>query len=183
MPATPRRAAAVMAAAAARIGRGGLSECFTPRPPIVLRTVPACRSVGARPGPARRSFQSDCSGLLERSLQELGNSLSVEVNPDSPATSSTRPKPGTGAALLGSPNPLPPQSRVFVNMVKTTVDHFQEVAATSRSLSAAGYRPVPHVPVSRISTMDEFQQTLEMLRQAGATEMLLIGGNDIRERQ
>jgi len=68
-------------------------------------------------------------------------------------------------------------------MVKTTVDHFQEVAATSASLSAAGYRPVPHVPVSRISTMDEFEQTLEMLRQVGATEMLLIGGNDIRERQ
>ena len=30
----------------------------------------------------------------------------------------------------------------------------------------SGYRPVPHVPVSRISTMDEFEQTLEMLRQA-----------------
>ncbi|CAE7229695.1 metF [Symbiodinium natans] len=120
----------------------------------------------------RLGVQVHLLDVWDKSLQELGENLSVEVNPDSP-----------GAALLSSPTPLPRGSRVFVNMVKTTVDHFQEVAATSRSLSAAGYRPVPHVPVSRLSTDEEFQQTLQMLTEAGATEMLLVGGNDIKERQ
>eukprot|EP00434_Breviolum_minutum_P032872 symbB.v1.2.029075.t1/scaffold3147.1/size62449/3 len=67
-------------------------------------------------------------------------------------------------------------------MVKTTAEHFSNVAETSRALSEKGFEPVPHLPISRLSTSKDFHSTLKMLTQAGAKQLLLVGGNDLPER-
>jgi len=56
------------------------------------------------------------------------------------------------------------------------------VAETSRALSEKGFEPVPHLPISRLSTSEDFHSTLKMLTEAGAKQLLLVGGNDLPER-
>ncbi|CAJ1422024.1 unnamed protein product, partial [Effrenium voratum] len=126
----------------------------------------------------RWAFQGRRCGntSLQRNLQELGRRISIEVNPDSSKNG------GTGSALLRSAERLPPKSSIFVNMVKTEVDHFKDVADTTRLLADEGYEPIPHMPVSRLSTAEEFHGTLDMLTEAGARQLLLVGGNDLRQR-
>ncbi|CAK9088743.1 5 [Durusdinium trenchii] len=111
--------------------------------------------------------------VLER-LQRLGRNISVEVSP-APAGS-----PKRGAVLRE--HQFPQKSSVFVNMVKTTADHFVDVADTSRDLAKSGFDPIPHVPISRLATSDDFHSTLKMLVEAGAKQLLVVGGNDLRER-
>lgn len=107
-------------------------------------------------------------------LQKLGSSLSLEVSPED--------RGGRKVCQLLSREHFPPKSCIFVNMVKTTAEHFSNVAETTGALSAAGFDPIPHLPISRLSTVEDFHLTLKMLTQAGAKHLLLVGGNDLPQR-
>lgn len=82
----------------------------------------------------------------------------------------------------GKRPPLRRGTRVFVNMVKTTISHFDDVAAASRALAEAGLSPVPHLPAARFETADECHSTINTLANAGAKQLLVIGGNDLQEQ-
>ena len=47
---------------------------------------------------------------------------------------------------------------------------------------AAGFEPIPHLPISRLGTSEDFHSTLQMLAKSGAKQLLVVGGNDLPER-
>lgn len=79
-------------------------------------------------------------------------------------------------------NPLAPGAIVFINMIKQSYKHFDNLVAATSALKAAGYRPVPHLPASRFANRDEFRVTFEALACAGAHDFLVMGGNDFSKR-
>ncbi|CAE8583237.1 unnamed protein product [Polarella glacialis] len=141
---------------------------------------------GVRSGLEGREVQSRTP--LGRRLRELGETLAVEITPDPTQSTGSTSSSSSGSALqrahsqLAASCRLQPGSPVFVNMVQTSHGHFQDVVATSSALHAEGFAPVPHVPVSRFSSAAEFEGVLAQLREAGARELLLIGGNDLAAR-
>lgn len=124
---------------------------------------------------------------IRQRLVSLGQTLSVEVGPSDVAASGGKQ---TGAkkkkpALLdlqSGPEPLPQGTMVYVNMVRPAFDHFADVASSTGAIAAAGLRPVPHIPAARFGTTSEFRSVLSSLTDAGARELLLLGGNDLGER-
>lgn len=78
---------------------------------------------------------------------------------------------------------LPQGSRVFVNMVKTSAEHFEEVARCVASVRSRGLRPVAHVPLARLETQQQARQVLSNLATAGAQDLLLVAGNDLPQRR
>ena len=60
--------------------------------------------------------------------------------------------------------------------------HFSEVAAAVSDLCAAGYEPVPHLPAARFICSKEYQESFKSLAKAGASDFLVVRGNDLAER-
>lgn len=77
---------------------------------------------------------------------------------------------------------LPSKAPVYVNMVKNTSTHFDEVIAAVRSLAAAGLAPVPHLPAARFASRAELASRLRAMAGAGAADFLVVGGNDLGDR-
>lgn len=124
---------------------------------------------------------------IRQRLVSFGQTLSVEVGPSDVAARSeqqscSKKKKQTLLDLQSGPEPLPQGTMVYVNMVRPTFDHFTDVASSTSAIVAAGLRPVPHVPAARFSNTSEFGDVLSMLTNAGACELLLLGGNDLEER-
>jgi hypothetical protein len=81
------------------------------------------------------------------------------------ASAATRPKP---PPEIPDP-PLPAGCRCFVNMVKKSLDHFDEVAAACAALQQRGLVAVPHLPASRFDSSAELERTLGSLAAAGCS--------------
>lgn len=124
---------------------------------------------------------------IRQRLVSFGQTLSVEVGPSDVAASGSqqagaKKKKPTLLDLQGGPEPLPQGTLVYVNMVRPAFGHFADVASSTSAIAFAGLRPVPHVPAARFSNTSEFSEVLSMLTDAGARELLLLGGNDLGER-
>jgi methylenetetrahydrofolate reductase (NADPH) len=70
---------------------------------------------------------------------------------------------------------LAPGSEVFVSCLPR--DTWQAVIDTTRDLAAAGFRPVPHVPVRRLAHFEEAASLIAALSEAGARALLVIAGD------
>lgn len=57
-----------------------------------------------------------------------------------------------------------------------------DIRVACKALTAAKFLPMPHLPASRFESSHEFRSTLESLVHAGATQVLVLGGNDLQER-
>lgn len=129
---------------------------------------------------------------LGRRLVRLGEVFSLEIAPSDVAAGLA----GAGVPEKGPKKLLALQAEalaagrpvlregmpIFVNMVKPSMEHFEDVAAASGALSAAGFSPVPHLPAARFATAAECRGTLQSLAAAGAKHVLALGGNDLQER-
>eukprot|EP00931_Biecheleriopsis_adriatica_P104880 TRINITY_DN79494_c0_g1_i1.p1 TRINITY_DN79494_c0_g1~~TRINITY_DN79494_c0_g1_i1.p1 ORF type:complete len:496 (-),score=40.71 TRINITY_DN79494_c0_g1_i1:9-1496(-) len=124
---------------------------------------------------------------VRKRLSWFADTLSLEVAPGDvhPAQPSNgKQAPVALLELLARTDDVPalaPGTSIFVNMVKTNMEHFGEVSAASATLNAAGFRSVPHVPAARFSHRDEFRQTLKSLVATGAFDFLVVGGNDLHD--
>lgn len=121
--------------------------------------------------------------VLRRRLESLGKTCSLEVAPGDVLQASSKKKVPSLLDMQAEPEPpLPQEALVFVNMVKTSLDHFQDVAAASKALLTAGLVPVPHLPVARFRCPEDLQETLRLLANTGASNLLILGGNDLEEQ-
>lgn len=121
--------------------------------------------------------------VLRRRLESLGKTCSLEVAPGDVLQASSKKKVPSLLDMQAEPEkPLPQETLVFVNMVKTSLDHFQDVAAASSALLAAGLVPVPHLPAARFKCSEDLQETLTLLANTGANNLLILGGNDLEEQ-
>lgn len=165
----------------ARCGRGGdgmvsyndfLDELF--RPMATVRIDAAADAKQDRTQPL----------AIRQRLVSLGQTLSVEVGPSDVAASSqqSKKKKPSLLELQSGPDLLPQGTMIYINMVRPSLDHFAEVASSTGAVVAAGLLPVPHVPAARFNSTSEFHEVLSSLTDAGARELLLLGGNDLGER-
>jgi len=137
------------------------------------------------------AFVATPASSLRGRLVSLGETFSVEVSPgdvfapsgDGGKTQGTKllslmeeAKAAGRAPLLQSGNP------VYVNMVKPTMAHFDDVAGATKVLTGIGLAAVPHLPASRFEAAADLRGTLRSLQAAGAKELLVVGGNDLLER-
>lgn len=123
-------------------------------------------------------------------LVSLGNTFSFEV---APGDVGSEDKPAAKvlslsdlqreATLSNKAPPVAAGTLVFVNMVKATLAHFEEVAAASEVVARAGLAPVPHLPAARFETPEELRSILSLLTAAGSKQMLVLGGNDLGDRR
>jgi len=124
----------------------------------------------------------ECAALRRR-LESLGKTCSLEVAPGDVLQFGGKRKVPSLVDMQGEPEPpLPQGTLVFVNMVKTSLEHFQDVAAASKALFAAGLVPVPHVPAARFKCPEDLQATLTLLARSDASNLLILGGNDLEEQ-
>jgi len=123
----------------------------------------------------------DGEALRER-LVSFGNTCSIEVSPDDVAFVSTPKKQSLMDLITDQTSPMQQGSLVFINMVKPNMEHFEQVIAASSAISAAGFVPVPHLPVSRLESESGFRSTLSSLAGTGANRVLVLGGNDLGDR-
>lgn len=127
---------------------------------------------------------------LGQRLLELGRTASLELSPaqtHSPKLKYTLVGALDEAAVQGPPGagaraPLAASSRCFVNMVKKSARHFEEVAAAAAALQQRGMVAVPHLPACRFDTLEQLDDVLSQLSAAGCSQLLLLGGNDQHER-
>lgn len=121
-------------------------------------------------------------------LRLFWRSLSIEISPGDVGqqVDIRKQKPGlldflpNGRSALA--HPLAPGTIVFLNMVKPSFQHFDDLVAATSALKAAGYKPVPHLPASRFATRDGFRSTFEAFVRAGAHDFLVMGGNDFSKK-
>jgi hypothetical protein len=120
-------------------------------------------------------------------LQELGSTASLELSPaqaHSPKLKYTLVGALDGAAADRTAPPLQHGTRVFVNMVKKSIEHFAEVGAAAAALRDRGMVPVAHLPASRFDSEEQLESTLaELARQTGGADggppdVLLLGGKN-----
>ena len=134
-------------------------------------------------------------------LRGLGKSASLELSPSqvhSPKLKYSLVGALDAAAANRTRSPLQVGTKVFVNMVKKNIDHFEEVGAASAGLRSRGMVPVPHLPASRFNSEEQLERTLAALArqctasdnctvnhrgQSVAPEILLLGGNDQHDRE
>ena len=118
-------------------------------------------------------------------LQELGSTASLELSPaqaHSPKLKYTLVGALDDAAANRTAPPLQHGTRVFVNMVKKSIEHFAEVGAAAAALRDRGMIPVAHLPASRFDSEEQLESTLaELARQTGGSDgdppdVLLLGG-------
>jgi hypothetical protein len=128
-------------------------------------------------------------------LRRLGESASIELSPGQVCGKIDPAK--KRYTLLSAFDQAPagemillPKTKVFVNMVKTSCSHFDEVADAVRALRSLDLQPVPHLPACRFESQDEAENRLAQLHDASSSSgneqsrhtILLIGGNDQFER-
>eukprot|EP00927_Polykrikos_kofoidii_P064165 TRINITY_DN59220_c0_g1_i1.p1 TRINITY_DN59220_c0_g1~~TRINITY_DN59220_c0_g1_i1.p1 ORF type:complete len:389 (-),score=46.39 TRINITY_DN59220_c0_g1_i1:65-1231(-) len=124
------------------------------------------------------SFLAPNRSDLHQRIVVLGESCSLEIAPDYVSSASPAPH----SSCLHRLSPLAPGSRVFVNMVKTNLGHFDDVISASRRLVAEGIVTVPHVPASRFDNVNDFRCVIDKFMAVGVKDFLIIGGNDLVER-
>lgn len=73
---------------------------------------------------------------------------------------------------------LPPGQKVYVSHLPRQT--WAETRNTCEQVAAAGFDPVPHVPVRLLTSESQLDEILLSLRQAGAAELLLISGDYAR---
>ena len=80
-----------------------------------------------------------------------------------------------GADLRAGRDYLPAGQKVYVSHLPRQA--WADTWNTCAQVAAAGFDPVPHVPVRRVKDEQELASILSAIRAAGATEMLLIAGD------
>mmetsp|Transcript_5876 Transcript_5876/g.24563 ORF Transcript_5876/g.24563 Transcript_5876/m.24563 type:complete len:362 (+) Transcript_5876:67-1152(+) len=120
--------------------------------------------------PARRRL-SVATPLLAR-VRSLAECASIEV---SPATVDTFIAETEDYEEVD--NLLYARRKVFVNMLRREVEHFEAVGRGVRALSERGHVPVPHVPASILADEAQAAWVIENLAVSGAKECLIVGGN------
>lgn len=131
-------------------------------------------------------------------LRELGSTASLELSPaqaHSPKLKYTLVGALDAAAVNRTAPPLQQGTKVFVNMVKKDISHFDEVGAAAAALRDRGMVPVPHLPASRFDSEKQLDSTLAALASQcscradtspeghASPEVLLLGGNDQHARK
>ncbi len=133
-------------------------------------------------------------------LRGLGRTASIELSPaqaHSPKLKYTLVGALDAAAENCTTSPLQTGTKVFVNMVKKNIGHFDDVGAAAAELRGRGMVPVPHLPASRFDNEEQLEATLTALARhctgcaddsspgyaRPATELLLLGGNDQHDRK
>ena len=84
---------------------------------------------------------------LAARLRSLGTTASIELSPTqvhSPKLKYTLVGALDAATGDGTTAPLQVGTKVFVNMVKKNIDHFDDVGAAAAELRGRGMVPVPH---------------------------------------
>ena len=114
--------------------------------------------------PAGSAAVPAASAALEQGIGLLARGGSIEINVQDA---------GNVAAARAF---LPPGSRIYVSFLSR--QSWPETQAAARAVRAAGFEPVPHVPVRRMSDPGMLERNLEALV-AGAQvrELLLISGD------
>src|ERR1700731_333345 len=70
---------------------------------------------------------------------------------------------------------LAPGTKLYVSHLPGQA--WKETVATCHSVRAAGFNPVPHLPVRLVAGSDMLHHILEALRASGAWDLLLISGD------
>jgi len=73
---------------------------------------------------------------------------------------------------------LPPGQKVYVSHLPRQT--WAETRNTCEQVTAAGFDPVPHLPVRLLTSESQLDEILPALRKAGAAELLLISGDYAR---
>eukprot|EP01043_Picozoa_sp_COSAG02_P043909 COSAG02_NODE_3866_length_6121_cov_318.011956_2_plen_482_part_00 len=148
------------------------------------------------PAQAKPSVELDMQ--LAARLRGLGMTASIELSPaqaHSPKLKYTLVGALDAAAGDCTTSPLHVGTKVFVNMVKKNINHFDDVGAAAAELRGRGMVPVPHLPASRFDSEEQLETTLAALARRctgddtapgctlAASELLLLGGNDQRDRE
>mmetsp|Transcript_6098 Transcript_6098/g.14035 ORF Transcript_6098/g.14035 Transcript_6098/m.14035 type:complete len:533 (+) Transcript_6098:325-1923(+) len=150
-------------------------------PAFVTKYLTSATTMGVDSG-LSVAFDADASVMdttrLRARLKSLGSTSSLEVGPGD-----LLGKSGQGDGPLTKHwQALPPGSIVFVNWVDKTFEHGDEVARACEALHEHKLCPVPHLPACRFEDDDAFSATLAAVTNAGATEAMILGGNDCFER-
>lgn len=177
------------------------------QPAVVVAAVRSPRSQSSQPcavAPPKEAVRDppEEGSLIEKAsstqalrsrFSEMASTFSLEVAPgDVEAGLAGAGPPGKGPKKLltyqseavdaGKQPLLKSGTRVYVNMVKTTMAHFDDVQAASKALHDAGLSPVPHLPAARFETADDCHSTVNALAGVGAGQLLVIGGNDLQQQ-
>lgn len=158
----------------------------------------AASTLAAIDPPAQVKPSVEIDMQLAARLRSLGTTASIELSPTqvhSPKLKYTLVGALDAATGDGTTAPLQVGTKVFVNMVKKNIDHFDDVGAAAAELRGRGMVPVPHLPASRFDSEEQLEATLAALASRctgdgtapgytlAASELLLLGGNDQRDRE
>jgi len=111
----------------------------------------------------------DARAVLAQTLIELARHASIEVNV------------GDIASLDASKQLLAPGTRVYVSHLPR--QEWEETRAASHAARAAGFNPIPHIPVRLLTEADALDRLLgQLTAEAGITEVLLIAGDYAKSR-
>jgi 5,10-methylenetetrahydrofolate reductase len=136
---------------------------------------------------------------MQRRLKALGETASIELSPgqiseplDQISAKTPKKPPYTLVSAFSAARanneaaPLLRGTAVFVNMVKKSTAHFDDVARAMSTLRSLDLQPVPHLPACRFDSAAELDATLVQLHAAcgggEAASVLLLGGNDQYQR-
>jgi len=102
------------------------------------------------------------AGLVQE-IARLGREASIEINVQDVVH------------LEPSRALLPAGTKVYVSHLPK--QHWQQTEAACRAVRAAGFRPVPHVPVRLLAGAEAFDRLLAGFAAGGCDEVLLIAGD------
>jgi methylenetetrahydrofolate reductase (NADPH) len=105
-------------------------------------------------------------GRVARSIAQLAREASIEVSCLE------------AADIRAGRDFLPPAQKVYVSHLPKQT--WAQTRDTCAQVTAAGFDPVPHVPVRLVESEQRLDEILSMLRAAGAAELLLISGDYAR---
>ena len=125
--------------------------------------------------------------MLQNTLKLFGAHASIECSPVQIGTKAKSPlksplKYTLAVAMTTEQSALPSGTQCFINMVRPTIQHFDDVIEATEMCVATGLIPVPHVPACRFDDLETMERVLSQLNSAGALTALLVGGNDQQER-
>ncbi|KAK3259688.1 hypothetical protein CYMTET_31327, partial [Cymbomonas tetramitiformis] len=116
-------------------------------------------------------------------LQRLGDSSSLELAPRELIPShhaARRQSFSIEEAVKATPSGLqiPEKTKVYINWVQPSREHFDSVLSACQELLKKGLVPVPHLPASRFKGVADLEAALEELSQSGILDVMIIAGND-----
>jgi len=154
-------------AATADRGLGGrrLLQTLPPRP--CCRPAPAL--AGRRPLATLGCGTPNWEGIREQ-LRRIRQSACVEVTPT------------TSSGAIDKHLPVSSTGVVYVNWVEESLEHGRAVASMAGLLHSRGIAAIPHLPICRFGSEQELFDCMQDLRGAGVDTVLLVGGNDQKER-